>query len=131
MAVYLIANIEVTDPAKFDEYRQKVAPLIAPFGGRDLVRGGDVRHLEGSLPIRRLVVLEFPTIEAAQRFYSAEYQPVLKIRLASTRSDVVLAPGYGDVTARLSVPGQERRFVRASATSGLPPEADIRLRCTK
>jgi uncharacterized protein (DUF1330 family) len=79
----------------FEEYRQKVAPLIAQFGGRYIVRGGDVRRLEGSLPIRRLVVLEFPSADAAQRFYdSPEYQPILKIRLASTKSDVVLAQGY-------------------------------------
>jgi len=92
---YLIANIEVTDPAGFEEYRQKVTPLVAKFGGRYLVRGGDVRNLEGSLAIHNFVVLEFPSVEAAQRFYdSAEYQPLLKIRLASTRSDVVLASGY-------------------------------------
>jgi uncharacterized protein (DUF1330 family) len=42
-----------------------------------------------------LVVLEFPTLDAAQRFYdSAEYQPLLKLRLASTRSDLVLVEGY-------------------------------------
>lgn len=95
MPGYLIANIEVTNPAGFDEYRQKVAPLIAQFGGRYLVRGGEVKNLEGALAIRRLVVLEFPSMEAAQRFYdSAEYQPLLKLRLASTKSDVVLAAGY-------------------------------------
>jgi uncharacterized protein (DUF1330 family) len=75
--------------------REKVMPLIEKFGGRYLVRGGDVRRLEGNLPLHRLVVLEFPTLEAAQRFYdSAEYQPILKLRLDSTRSDVVLAQGY-------------------------------------
>lgn len=95
MAGYLIANLEVTDPAGFEEYRKKVSPLIAQFGGRYLVRGGEVRTLEGNLPIRRLVVLEFPSVEAAQRFYdSPEYQPLLKIRLASTKSDLVLAAGY-------------------------------------
>jgi uncharacterized protein (DUF1330 family) len=74
MAGYLIANIEVTDAAGFEEYRQKVMPVIAQFGGRYIVRGGDLRRLEGNLPINRLVVLEFPTLEAAQRFYdSAEY----------------------------------------------------------
>jgi uncharacterized protein (DUF1330 family) len=61
MPGYLIANIEVTEPAKFEEYRQKVAPVIAQFGGRYLVRGGEVRRLEGNLPIQRLVVLEFPS----------------------------------------------------------------------
>jgi len=95
MAGYLIANIDVKDPATFDEYRQQVAPLIKKFGGRYLVRGGDVRHLEGNFPLNRLVVLEFPTVEAAQHFYdSAGYQPILKLRLASTRSDVVLAQGH-------------------------------------
>ena len=48
MAAYLIANIEVKDPAKFEEYRQKVVPVIQKFGGRYLVRGGDVRRLEGN-----------------------------------------------------------------------------------
>jgi len=95
VAGYLIANIEVTDPAGFEQYRQKVSPLVAQFGGRYIVRGGDVRHLEGNLPIHRLVVLEFPSVEAAQSFYdSAEYQPLLKLRLASTKSDLILAAGY-------------------------------------
>jgi uncharacterized protein (DUF1330 family) len=95
MPAYLIANIEVTDPAGFEQYRAKVSPLIAQFGGRYLVRGGEVRTLEGALPIHRLVVVEFPSLEVAQRFYdSAEYQPLLKLRLASTKSDLVLAAGY-------------------------------------
>jgi uncharacterized protein (DUF1330 family) len=95
MAAYLIANIEVKDPAKFEEYRQKVVPVIQKFGGRYLVRGGDVRRLEGNLPLKRLVVLEFPTIEAAQQFYdSDEYEPILKLRLSSTQSDLVLVQGY-------------------------------------
>jgi uncharacterized protein (DUF1330 family) len=95
MAGYLVANIEVKDPEKFEEYRLKVVPVIEKFGGRYLIRGGDVRRLEGNLPLGRLVVLEFPTLEAAQRFYnSTEYEPILKLRLASTRSDVVLVQGY-------------------------------------
>ena len=95
MAGYLIANIDVKDQSKFDKYRQKVVPLIKKFGGHYLIRGGDVHHLEGNLPLNRLVVLEFPTVEAAQQLYdSAEYQPILKLRLDSTRSDVVLAQGH-------------------------------------
>jgi len=95
MAGYLIANIEVKDPVKFEEYRQKVVPVIQKFGGRYLIRGGDVRCLEGNLPLKRLVVLEFPTVEAAQQFYdSAEYEPILKLRLTSTQSDLVLVQGY-------------------------------------
>lgn len=93
-AAYMIANIEVRDAAGFDDYRQKVTSVVEKFGGRFLVRGGEVRHLEGNLPLDRLVVLEFPSMEAAQRFYdSAEYAPLLKLRLASTRSDLVIVPG--------------------------------------
>jgi uncharacterized protein (DUF1330 family) len=95
VAGYLIANLDVTDAAKFEENREKVMPIIKKFGGRYLVRGGELRRLEGNLPLHRLVVLEFPTLDAAQRFYdSAEYQPILKLRLDSAQSDVVLAEGY-------------------------------------
>ena len=65
---YLIANIDVKDPAKFEEYRRNVLPAIEKFGGRYLIRGGDVRRPEGNLPLKRVVVLEFPTVEAAQQF---------------------------------------------------------------
>ena len=58
MAAYVIADIEVTDPAAFEEYRQKVAPLIAKYGGKYLVRGGVSETLEGDWAPNRLVVLE-------------------------------------------------------------------------
>jgi uncharacterized protein (DUF1330 family) len=91
----LIANLEVTDSAKFEEYRQKVVPVIEKFGGRYLVRGGELRLLEGNPSLSRLVILEFPTLDAAQKFYdSADYAPILKLRLDSARSEVVLAQGY-------------------------------------
>jgi uncharacterized protein (DUF1330 family) len=95
VAGYLIANIQVKDPVKFDEYRQRVAPLIQKFGGRYLIRGGEVHRLEGNPSFHRLVVLEFPTLDSARQFYdSAEYQPILKLRLDSTLSDTVLVQGY-------------------------------------
>jgi uncharacterized protein (DUF1330 family) len=94
MVGHLIANTDVSDRATFEEFRKKIAPLIKKFGGRYLVRG-DVRRLEGNPSLNRLMVLEFPTVEAGQHFYDgAEYQPILKLRLASTRSDGVLAQGY-------------------------------------
>lgn len=95
MPGYLIANLEVTDPAGFEQYRQKVTPLIAQFGGRYIVRGGELDRKEGNLPLKRLVVLEFPSLDAARRFYdSPEYAPLIKIRQASTKSDLVLVDGY-------------------------------------
>ena len=69
MAGYLVVNIEVKDPVKFQEYREKVAPLIAKFGGRYLIRGGELRRLEGNPQLNRLVVVEFPSIATAEQFY--------------------------------------------------------------
>jgi uncharacterized protein (DUF1330 family) len=95
MKGYLIANIDVRDLSAFEEYRQKVSPLITHFGGRYLVRGGKVNNLEGNLALKRLVVLEFPSLEEAQRFYdSPEYKPLLDLRSRSTLSDVVIVEGY-------------------------------------
>ena len=96
MAGYLIANISVSDPKGFERYRNEVAPLIARFKGRYLVRGGELRTLEGNPNFKRLVVLEFPSLTEAQRFYdSPEYAPIRELRLASASTDVVLVDGYG------------------------------------
>jgi uncharacterized protein (DUF1330 family) len=95
MKGYLIANLEIRDAEAFDRYRQAVAPLIGRFGGRYHVRGGEVRRLEGDLGLKRLVIIEFPSVEAAMRFYdSEEYRPLLELREASAVSSVALVTGY-------------------------------------
>jgi uncharacterized protein (DUF1330 family) len=94
MAAYLVANIDVGDPAGFEEYRKKVGPIVAQYGGRFIVRGAEAKVLEGNPPIKRFTVLEFPSLAAAQKFYdSPEYKPVLKLRLASAKSNVILVDG--------------------------------------
>ena len=95
MSGYLIANVDVHDRETVEKYRDAVAPLIAQFGGRYLVRGGEVRNVEGDFGLKRLVVIEFPSLDDAQRFYdSPEYAPILKLRLDSSVSDLVLVAGY-------------------------------------
>ena len=95
MPAYLIANIRVTDPAKFAEYREAVAPLIARFGGRYRVRGGAVTPVEGEPGLDRVVVLEFDTMAALQAFYfSADYAPLIALRQAATVSHLALVEGY-------------------------------------
>lgn len=99
MPGYLIANLEIRDPALFQKYREQVAPLIKGFGGRYLVRGGELRILEGALPVKRLIVLEFPSLAEVERFYdSEEYRPVMQLRLDSCVSDVVMVEGYSEAT---------------------------------
>lgn len=95
MPAYLIAQIDVHDPAGFEDYRARVAAVIEMHGGRHLVRTGELECVEGAQQRRRLVILEFPSMDAAQGFYrSADYEPLLRRRQASAASDIVLAEGY-------------------------------------
>jgi uncharacterized protein (DUF1330 family) len=97
MKGYLIANLDVHDADTFAQYREKVTPLIERFGGRYLVRGGKLRNLEGDLELKRVIVLEFPSLADAERFYdSPEYRPLIALRSSSTVSDVAIVEGYGD-----------------------------------
>ena len=94
MPAYIIAEIQVTDPVAYDDYRPLAAASIARFGGRFMVRGGTVNLLEGEPQPERIVVIEFPDVETARRWYrSEEYQIALKIRQAASRGRVLLAEG--------------------------------------
>ena len=91
---YIYAEIEVTDPVMFDQYRPLAAASIAAFGGRYLARGGAVEPLEGDQPTRRMVIVEFDSPERAREWYGSEqYQPALAIRLKAARSRLLLLTG--------------------------------------
>jgi len=92
VAGYIIAHLDVTDPAGFERYRAVVPRVVEQYGGRYLVRGGSVEALEGEWTVPRLVILEFESAERARQFYhSREYQEVLPLRLAASRGVVVVA----------------------------------------
>lgn len=94
MPAYLIARIDVHDPAGFEDYRIRVAPVVEAHGGRYVVRTDQLESLEGAAMQGRLVMLEFPSMDAARRFYrSADYAPLLQKRLDSAASDIVLVEG--------------------------------------
>ena len=94
MPAYLVAQVDVHDPAGFEDYRARVAPVVEAYGGRYLVRTDQLELLEGAAPKGRLIILEFPSMDAAQAFYrSADYAPLLQRRLASTASDIILVEG--------------------------------------
>lgn len=91
MTAYLIADIQVTDPASYDQYRPLAAASVARFGGRFVVRGGKIDLLEGAPEPERIVVIEFPDADAARRWYrSEEYQKALRIRQSASRGRVFL-----------------------------------------
>lgn len=94
MSAYLIAEVEITDPAAYEEYRKQVPAIIAKYGGKYLVRGGKVESKEGGWTPQRFVILEFPSMEQARKFYdSGEYSPVLAIRKKASKSKLMLVEG--------------------------------------
>jgi uncharacterized protein (DUF1330 family) len=94
MPAYFIVDNEVTDPAGFEEYRKQVVGTLEKYGGKLLVRGGQVQALEGDWKPKRLVVTEFPSIEQARRWYdSEEYRPLKALRLRTAKGSLVLVEG--------------------------------------
>lgn len=94
MKAYVVVQEEVEDQALFDAYRKDVLPTIEAFGGHFLVRGGALSKLEGDWPFSRLVVIEFPSRQAAEGWYrSPEYQKLLPLRLKSCRGNFVIVDG--------------------------------------
>jgi uncharacterized protein (DUF1330 family) len=94
MAAYVIGEIDVTDPATYDDYRKQVGATVEKFGGRFVVRGGSVQTLEGAWAPKRIVVLEFPSMAQAQKWYrSPEYAPLIKLRQKAARGRLILVEG--------------------------------------
>lgn len=94
MAAYLIGEIEVTDPAAYEEYRKQVGATVAKYGGRFVVRGGKVQALEGGWSPGRIVALEFPSMEQAQKWYrSPEYAPLIALRQRASSGKLILVEG--------------------------------------
>ena len=84
----------VTDPAGFEEYRQLVPATIQQYGGRYVVRGGAAETLEGDWQPKRVVVLEFPSLEQAKRWYnSEEYRGPKALRFKTATSKMILVEG--------------------------------------
>jgi uncharacterized protein (DUF1330 family) len=86
MPAYLIAEHIVTDATKFEEYRTKVGPMIARYGGRYLTKGSGHAFPEGGhWKPERVVIIEFPDMDSLNRWYRApEYQPLIALRKTCT-----------------------------------------------
>lgn len=94
MPAYILARIRVTDPQRFEQYRAAVPAAIAKHGGRYIVRGAEVEALEGAQDGRRLVVIEFPSVEAAQHFWhSPDYAQAKRLREDAAEVEALLLPG--------------------------------------
>jgi uncharacterized protein (DUF1330 family) len=94
VAAYVIVDLIVTDQPLMDEYRKRLPATLAAYGGKFLVRGGAHETIEGDWKPNRLVVVEFPSLEQAKRWYhSEEYREPLAMRLRAGRANLIMVEG--------------------------------------
>ena len=94
MAAYVIVDVNITDPAGYEEYKKLAGLTVGQYGGRYVVRGGESEVLEGSRQPGRVVVLEFPTGEQAKVWWSSpEYAPAKKLRQAASTTEMLVVEG--------------------------------------
>ena len=92
---YIVVNINIHDQDAWPAYRERSRPFVARNGGRYLVATSDIDQREGDMGLKRLVVIEFPSVEIARRVYeSDEYQrDILPFRTRASDSDLVIVEG--------------------------------------
>ena len=94
MSAYIIVDVDVKDVQAFEPYKQPTAASVAQYGGKFIVRTSEYEVLEGKWHPKRVVVLEFPNLQTAKRWYeSPEYRKVLPIRLQHAVSHMILVDG--------------------------------------
>lgn len=95
MPAYIIVEVDVADPVRYEDYKGMVPPSLASYGGRFLVRGGNVETLEGDWSPKRLVVVEFPSKERAKAWWdSPEYAEAKALRQATAGTQMIVVEGF-------------------------------------
>ena len=94
MPAYVVVNITIRDPGRYEEYKRLATPTVAAYGGRYVARGGPVDGREGGWCPSRLVILEFPTVERARAWWdSPEYAPAKTVRQSCADTQLVITEG--------------------------------------
>ena len=97
MAAFLISDVAVRNAEAFQVYRSRAAGSIVKYGGRYLVRGGEVQTLEGVWIPRTIIVVEFANLEQARAWYrSPEYASALEVRDAALSRNLILVDGVSE-----------------------------------
>jgi uncharacterized protein (DUF1330 family) len=94
MKAYCIVYETIEDEQAFSEYRAQVIPTFEPYGGRFLARGGAFTVLEGEMPYKRVVILEFPSRQQVEAWYnSPAYQRILPLRIQAGHCQFIVVDG--------------------------------------
>ena len=96
MAAYWIARAIINDPVEYGKYAERIPGILAKYDAKILARGGESKNLEGPDEFERYVVIEFPTMDAAEAcFNSAEYQEAAVFRRTNQagRNELTIVAG--------------------------------------
>ncbi len=94
MSAYIVVQVSVNDPDRYEDYKTMVPPTLQKYGGKFLVRGGTVENLEGSWSPNRFVIIEFPSSKQAKAWWnSVQYEPAKKLRQATADTEMILVEG--------------------------------------
>ncbi|HZQ89344.1 MAG TPA: DUF1330 domain-containing protein [Gaiellaceae bacterium] len=94
MPAYVVIETDIHDPEQYEKYKAVSPEAVAAGGGRFVVRGGETAVLEGDWSPSRIVILEFPDLETARRWYVSEgYQEAKKLREGAAHLNMVAVAG--------------------------------------
>lgn len=95
MSAFVIVNVDTKHPEEYGRYKGMAQETVAKYGGRYLVRGGQMSILEGSWKPTRIVILEFDSYEKAHEWWhSSEYAPAKALRQRLSSTDLLIVDGY-------------------------------------
>jgi uncharacterized protein (DUF1330 family) len=90
-AVAIISETQLNDEIR--AYLEQIDSTLQPFAGQYIIHGGPYLSLEGK-PAADLIVIEFPDLEHASRWYdSPAYQAIKPLRTANSVGTVFLVQG--------------------------------------
>ncbi|MBL0741568.1 DUF1330 domain-containing protein [Chryseolinea lacunae] len=94
MKAYVIVDVTITDPVRYEDYKKLTLASMQPYGGKFVVRGGAAEILEGTWQPGRVVILEFPSAERAKTWWSSpEYTPAKAIRQSASTANMIVVEG--------------------------------------
>ena len=94
MSAFVVVQVEVKDPVRYERYKALVPPSLEKYGGRFVVRGGKTETLEGDWSPRRFVIVEFASLEQAKTWWaSPEYAEAKALRQATASTQMIVADG--------------------------------------
>lgn len=99
MTAYIIVDIEVHNTERYPEYLARITPTVSACGGRYLVRGANPDIISGNWRPKRLVVMEFPSLQIAQHWANCEeYAPIHALRNQYAKANMIIVEGSVDFT---------------------------------